>query len=78
MRFIFLQVFNFVHIPSFATSFALTIHFVPKQSVNYGVSRGKGFLATGYKNLQMAVQPLAICFVDPHRTHGHSSVETEI
>ena len=76
MRFIFPQVFNFVHIPSFATS--LTIHFVPKQSVNYAVSRGKGYLVAGYKNLQMAVQPWSICFVDPHRTHRQSSVETEI
>ena len=61
-----------------ATSFPLTIHFFPKQSVNYGVSRGKGFLAAGYKNLQMAVQPWAIRFVDPHRTQRHSSVESKI
>ena len=78
MTFIFPQVFNFAHIPSFATSFALTIHFAPKQSVNYGVSRTKAFLAAGYKNLQMAVQPWAIRFVDPHKTHWHSGVETGI
>lgn len=77
-RFIFPQVFSFVLIVSFATSFARTIHFVPMQSANYGVSRGEFFLAAGYKSIQMAVEPWAIRFVDLHRTHRHDSVQTEI